>query len=95
MTRPAKYSIALSVLACLLFGTVVCCTVGWLPMAAHPPLAFTAIATSAIAGLVGLVVAFRSDHQKRSVESVIVFGLALVASLPAIAVVNALLLPHD
>jgi hypothetical protein len=59
------------------------------------PLRVTAVAFSAVAGLVGLVVFVALDLRGRTRAALVAGGLAGIAGLPAFAVVMHLLFPAD
>jgi hypothetical protein len=80
-------SLVLSALALITLGLLLCRNAGWLPDGTLLPLRVAAVATSTVAGLVGLFVFVALDMRGRTRDAWIAGALAFLAGLPALAVI--------
>jgi len=86
----------MSALAVVAFGAVVCWRIGSLPESpAFFHLRVGAIALSAAAGIVGFRLAWELDQPGQRTEMFAVGIPALIASLPAVAIVMLVVAPGD
>ena len=90
-----RCSLVLSIAAILTLALLLCRNAGWLPDATLLPLRVAAVATSTVAGLLGLVLYVVLSYKDRPRQAWIIGGLAFFAGLPALAVILHALLPSD
>ena len=95
MGRWVRCSYALSAAALAVFTVLVCSNDSGESWPALAPLRVMAVASSAVALLVGLVVFAVLDWRGRTGKALVVGGGAAVAGLPALAVLFRLLFPTD